>query len=41
MNMEELAALYENKNPENPLFNPEKAAEWKAKAKEAEKTITR
>ena len=41
LNMEELAALYENKNPENPLFNPEKAAEWKAKAKEAEKTITR
>ena len=40
LNMEELAALYENKNPENPLFNPEKAAEWKAKAKEAEKTIT-
>jgi len=41
LNIVELAALYENKNPKNPLFNLEKAAEWKSKAKEAEKTITR
>ena len=39
LNMNELADLYENSNPKNPLYNTEKATEWREKAKKYAKEI--
>ena len=39
LNMNELADLYENSNPKNPLYNTEKATEWREKAKKFAKEI--
>lgn len=39
LNMNELANLYENSNPKNPLYNTEKATEWREKAKKLAKEI--
>jgi TPR repeat protein len=39
LNMNELANLYENSNPKNPLYNTEKATEWSEKAKKFAKEI--
>lgn len=39
LNMNELANLYENSNPKNPLYNTEKATEWREKAKNFAKEI--
>ena len=37
LNMNELANLYENSNPKNPLYNVEKATEWREKVSKLEK----